>query len=151
VIHRILASLDGGPGAADVLNAAVQMGARFRASVRPFRVVPVVPRVAAQTEGNREAALSARLAQQALEDIVRLASGIIAAEIDTPVVRLGDPTTLVLEACAELSIDLLVLGRGSSRPDATASQLARRAACSVLLVRHEDKRQCAQTLTKTSA
>lgn len=141
MIARILVGLDSSTRAPGVFRAAVEVGARFSATVRPFRAVSVPPEFPAAAFGSVADPLRTRLTKLALDDIARLAAGTIEVELEPPVVRVGDPARLILEVCNEFDVDLVVIGsHGYSGLDhvlgTTAAHVANLARCSVLVV-HE--------------
>jgi nucleotide-binding universal stress UspA family protein len=141
MICKILVGLDGSTRAPGVFQAAVEIGARFRAKVRPFRAVCIPPEFPAAAFGSLSDPLPAHLTKLALEDIARLTAGTVAGDVDPPIVRIGDPARLILEVCEELDVDLVVIGShgywGLDRVlGTTAAHVANKSKCNVLVV-HE--------------
>jgi nucleotide-binding universal stress UspA family protein len=123
-VRRVLAAVDGGPDARDVLAAALTVGRLWGAEVRALHVeqpalvgVGATPVATAHPTGAVDAAAAYEL-----------------------VVRQGEPVSEVLRALREDDVDLLVIGHhrggpgGGHATDSIATRLLARAPCAVLTV-----------------
>lgn len=112
MIARILVALDGSSRAAGVFDAAAQIGARFGATLFPFRALFVPPEFPAAAAGSRADELPRHLTKVALDDLLRLTGRPAprGVRVDAPTVRLGTPWRLILDLGDELDVDLIVLG-----------------------------------------
>jgi nucleotide-binding universal stress UspA family protein len=151
VIRTVLVGLDSSPRAPGVFQAAVEIAGRFRAKLRPFRAVSVPPEFPPLAFGSQADPLPGVLTKLALEDIVRLVGGTIAAELEPPIVWVGEPAPLLLKACEAFDVDLLVIGSHGYRGidhilGTTAAHVVNLAACSVLVVHERSGHRPARTL-----
>jgi nucleotide-binding universal stress UspA family protein len=112
MIRKILVGLDGSPRAASVFEAALEIAVRFGATLQPFRAVFVPPEFPPAGAGGRSDPLPAHLSKRAHEDLVRLAARASALHITIlpPLVRVGDPSKLIIDVSEELDVDLIVIG-----------------------------------------
>jgi len=131
MIARILVALDGSPRAPGVFDAAAQVGARFGATLFPFRALFVPPEFPAAAAGSRADALPHHLTKTALDELLRLTGRPAprGVRVDAPTVRLGTPWRLILELSDELDVDLIVMGsHGYNALDALLGTTAARVA-----------------------
>jgi nucleotide-binding universal stress UspA family protein len=118
---RILAAVDAGPNAAEILDVAAAMGALLGSEVEALHVERGVP-------------VRTTMRPSALQPSVAVAT---AAEM---IVRHGDPVVEILSAVREERIDLLVIGHHRGGPlnehetGSIAPRLLARAPCAVLTV-----------------
>jgi nucleotide-binding universal stress UspA family protein len=112
MIRKILVGLDGSARAASVFDAAIEIAVRFGATLQPFRAVFVPPEFPPAGAGGRSDPLPAHLSRRAHDDLVGLAGRGLALHvtIDPPIVRVGDPSRLIIELSDELDVDLIVIG-----------------------------------------
>jgi nucleotide-binding universal stress UspA family protein len=119
---RILAAVDAGPNAAEIVDVAAAMGALLGSEVEALHVERGVP--VRTTTGSS----------------VLSPSGVaVAAAVET-IVRQGDPVVEILRALCQEGFDLLVLGHHRGGPlnghetASIAPRLLQRAPCAVLTV-----------------
>lgn len=111
MISRILVALDGSARAPGVFDAAVELAARFRASLHPFRAVTVPPEFPAAAAGSRPDPLASHLLECAEEELVEIvADAPPGVHVAPPVVRFGQPWRLILAVADEVDADLIVVG-----------------------------------------
>lgn len=111
MIGRILVALDGSDRAPGVFDAAVEIAARFRAALRPFRAVMVPPEFPAAAAGSRPDPLAAHMMESAEEELEELISGAPPSVLlEPPIVRIGQPWRLILAVADEIDADLVVVG-----------------------------------------
>ncbi len=111
MISRILVALDGSDRAPGVFDAAVELAARFRALLRPFRAVMVPPEFPAAAAGSRPDPLASHLIETAEEELAELVSDAPAGFlVEPPIVRIGQPWRLILAVADEIDADLVVVG-----------------------------------------
>jgi nucleotide-binding universal stress UspA family protein len=143
MIRGVLAALDGSARAPGVFDAAVDLAARFGATLRLLRVVFVPPEFPAAAAGNPADALPAHLTQVARDEMLALIARAApcAVAIEAPLVRFGIPWRVILEVSEHFDVDLIVVGshgyHGLDRIlGTTAARVANMARRSVLVV-HE--------------
>jgi nucleotide-binding universal stress UspA family protein len=139
VITQILVALDGSPRAPGVFNAAAEVASRFGATIHPFRAVVVPPEFPAAGAGSSLVRLSEYLLKSAVSDLLRVAKPSRGVEVSVPLVRVGQPWRLIVQASDELDVDLIVLGsHGYGPPDrvlgTTAAHVANCSTRNVLVV-----------------
>jgi nucleotide-binding universal stress UspA family protein len=112
MIDRILVALDGSARAPGVFDVAADIGARFGATLQPFRAIFVPPEFPPAAAGSRADPLPSRLIQQALDDVARIVSQARPRNLVTklPIVRIGDPSRLIITVSDEMDADLIVIG-----------------------------------------
>jgi nucleotide-binding universal stress UspA family protein len=111
MISRILVALDGSPRARQVVAAASEMALRFGATLYPLRVIFVPPEFpAAAAGGSHHDVLRDRMSREAFDDLVAVTAGVPRLAAEAPLVRVGQPWRLILEAAQELDVDLIVMG-----------------------------------------
>ncbi len=110
MITRILVALDASPRAPDVFSAANEIATRFDARMILFRAIDVPPEFppAAHVAGGDP--LPAYLARRAREDLEALAAGNQRADVEHPVVVVGQPWRAIVATADRLDVDLIVLG-----------------------------------------
>jgi nucleotide-binding universal stress UspA family protein len=137
VVKRILAAVDNSTRAADVFQAAAELGAALGATVHVFRaayLAPELPPAAATLPSTLEADLAARVTKD-LESLV-LGTG---AVVEPPTVSARAAWREVLDVARHLDADLIVVGShgygGWDRVLGTnAARIADHSDCSVLVV-----------------
>jgi len=111
MISRILVALDGSERAPGVFAAAVELAARFRATLQPFRAVTVPPEFPAAAAGSRPDPLAAHLFERAEEELAKIVSSApVGLHVARPIVRYGQPWRLILAVSDEIDADLIVVG-----------------------------------------
>ena len=111
MISRILVALDGSERAPGVFAAAVELAARFRATLQPFRAVTVPPEFPAAAAGSRPDPLAAHLFERAEEELANIVSSAPSGlHVARPIVRFGQPWRLILLVSDEMDADLIVVG-----------------------------------------
>jgi len=111
MISRILVALDGSDRAPGVFAAAVELAARFRATLQPFRAVTVPPESPAAAAGSRPDPLAAHLFERAEDELAKIVSSAPPGlRIARPIVRFGQPWRLILAVSDEIDADLIVVG-----------------------------------------
>ncbi len=141
MIRTILVALDESTRAPGVFRAAAEIGARFMARVRPLRAIALPAEFPPAAAGSRSDPLLEHLSKRAVRDLERLTAGAFSVGVEPPIVRVGDPSRLILEVSEELDVDLIVVGsHGYGALDrilgTTAARVANQAMRSVLVV-HE--------------
>ena len=111
MIHSILVCLDGSSRAPGVFDVAAEIGERFGAKLRLFRVVTLPPEIPPSAHVAHGDPLPAYLATAAIEDLARMAIRAPRVQIEPPMVRDGLPAwRQILASADELDVDLIVLG-----------------------------------------
>lgn len=111
MISHILVALDGSERAPGVFAAAVELAARFRASLHPFRAVTVPPEFPAAAAGSRPDPLASHLLERAEEELAEIvATAPPGMHVAPPVVRFGQAWRLILALGDEIDADLIVVG-----------------------------------------
>ena len=111
MITRILVALDGSERAPGVFAAAVELAARFHATLQPFRAVMVPPEFPAAAAGSRPDPLGAHLLERAENELVNIVAGAPPGlQVSPPIVRFGQPWRLILALGDEMDADLIVVG-----------------------------------------
>src|SRR5579883_3217025 len=111
MISRILVALDGSKRAPGVFAAALEVAARFRASVHPFRAVMVPPEFPAAAAGSRPDPLASHLLERAEEELAEIvAAAPPGVHVAPAIVRFGQPWRLILALGDEIDADLIVIG-----------------------------------------
>jgi nucleotide-binding universal stress UspA family protein len=137
VIRAVLVALDESVRAPGVFRAAVEVASRFSATVYPMRAI-AVPVEFERADG----LLYEHLSRVATQDIERLMTAGFAIRIAPPIVRVGEPSGVILQVSEELDVDLVVLGSHGYRAldgvlGTTAGRVANQSTRNVLVV-HED-------------
>jgi nucleotide-binding universal stress UspA family protein len=141
VTRSVLVAVDGSSAAKAACQAAAAMARCFGAEVTVLHVA--VPQPRSSLETSLQAALQAEsvarlLGEQILDDARALFGRLPAFRTE---LRFGDPAEVICARAEELGVDLIVLGRrglGSVESlllGSVSAAVARRARCSVLLVR----------------
>lgn len=138
-MKRILVALDHSPRTRLVFDAAVEIAARFSATMWPLSVVWVPPEFPAAAAGSQADPLPARLEANARAELAALQPNAPGLDLRAPVVRFGVPWRKILEASDELDVDLIVMGShgygGFDRlVGTTAARVVNRSRRSVLVV-----------------
>lgn len=143
MISRILVALDGSSRAPGVLAAAVDIASRFGATLHPLRAIFVPPEFPAAGAGTRADPLPAYLIAAARDEVGRLVATFPSGRftIASPLVLVGKPSRLIIDAAEDLDVDLIVIGshgyQGLDRIlGTTAGRVANLAQRNVLVV-HE--------------
>jgi nucleotide-binding universal stress UspA family protein len=146
MISRILVALDGSARAPTVFAAAVELAARFRAAVRPFRAVVVPPEFPAAAAGSRPDPLASHMLEAAEEELADLISASPPnLLLEPPIVRIGQAWRVILAVADEIDADLIVIGshgyHGLDRIlGTTAARVANVSSRNVLVVHdHQDR------------
>jgi nucleotide-binding universal stress UspA family protein len=150
MIRMILVALDESSRAPAVFRAAVEMASRFQARIQPLRAITVPAEFPAAAAGSRSDPLLEHLSKLAVRDIEQLATGGVSVCIDPPIVRVGEPSRIILEVSEDIDADLIVIGsHGYHALDrvlgTTAGRVANQSTRSVLVV-HERVSRLAKTL-----
>lgn len=109
MIRRILVALDGSSRSPQVLAAAREIGDRFEAELRLYRVVQLPPDIppAGPTRADDVIPAATARAQRELE---ALAEGLPRIQVETPIVEDLAVWRLIVERADQADIDLLVMG-----------------------------------------
>ena len=141
-LRTILVAVDGSARAPAVLAAAVEVGARFSATLRLLRVAELPPELPPAAAGVPADPLPAHLTKLVTDELRQLALQVDpGTTLGEPIVRFGQPWRVILEVARELDADLVIVGsHGYHGWDhvlgTTAGNVANRADRSVLVV-HE--------------
>jgi nucleotide-binding universal stress UspA family protein len=136
----VLVAFDGSPGAKRALEAAVEFAHGEGADLVGLTVqVPLARNGASAEETNEERELDTRASQVLVEEAAAYAAG--RGRRMRTVVRVGHPAREIVQAAAEESADLIVLGHSGHSGvwgrfiGTTAEKVSRHATASVLIVR----------------
>ena len=111
MIRSILVCLDGSPRAPGVFDMAAEIGERFGAKLRLFRVVTLPPEIPPSAHVAHGDPLPAFLESAAIEELARMAMRAPQVHIEPPMVRDGLPAwRQILASAEELEVDLIVIG-----------------------------------------
>lgn len=110
MIERILVALDASARAPDVLAAASEIAERFDARMLLFRAIDVPPEFppSAHVEGSDP--LPAILAERARAQLEALAHGNPRADVEHPVIVVGQAWRAIVATADRLDVDLVVIG-----------------------------------------
>lgn len=138
MIRKLLVALDGSGRTAGVLAAALEIAARFDATLIPFRASQAPPEFPPAAHVSQPDLLAGHLEQAAIEELLALLRGITVTS-EPPVIGLGQPWRAILQAAEEHDVDLIVLGshgyHGLDRAlGTTAGKVANLARRNVLVV-----------------
>jgi len=138
VYRTILAAVDGSPRSPAVTAAALEIAARFDATVHLFRAIAVPPDfpAAARNAPDEIPALLEAEARRGLEDLARTSRRFVVEPVD---LNTAQPWKAILNAAARLGADLIVVGshgyHGWDRVlGTTAAKVTNRADRNVLVV-----------------
>ena len=139
MITRILVALDASPRAPDVLAAANELAMRFDARMLLFRAIEVPPEFPPAAHVASGDPLPTYLGERAREELEALAAGNPRADVDHPIVVIGQPWRAIVAAADKLDADLIVIGshgyHGIDRLlGTTAGKVANHAHRNVLIV-----------------
>lgn len=109
MIRRILVALDGSSRSPQVLAAACEIGDRFEAELRLFRVVQLPPDIPPAGPTQADDVISAVTAR-ARRELEALANGLPRVQVETPIVEDLAVWRLIVERADQVDIDLLVMG-----------------------------------------
>jgi nucleotide-binding universal stress UspA family protein len=111
MFHKILTALDASERAPGVFDLAVRVARMSGARLYVLRAILVPPEFPPAAAGTPADPLVARMAAQAMQDLVRLvASTPDDVSLHPPFVRLGTPWRIILETAEEHDVDLIVVG-----------------------------------------
>ncbi len=111
MIRKILVAVDGSVRALGVLQAAGDLAERFEASLALLRVIVIPPEFpAAAAHGALADALPELMTRQAMQELEALIAQVPRARSALPLVELGQPWRLILDAAQRQRVDLIVLG-----------------------------------------
>jgi nucleotide-binding universal stress UspA family protein len=148
MISRILVALDGSDRAPLVFAAAVEIGGRFRATLRPFRAVTVPPEFPAAAAGSRPDPLASHMLETAEEELAELIAEVPPGVfVEPPIVRIGQAWRLILAVADEIDADLVVIGshgyHGLDRILGTTAARVANISCRDVLVVHDHRDRAA--------
>ena len=112
MIRTILVALDESERVSGVLRATVEIGAKFLARVRPLRAElrPEVPPEAAGSPLDPLLEPPSKRARRDLDRLVADMADVAMVAMDSPIVRVGEPARILLEAGEELDVGPVVVG-----------------------------------------
>ena len=146
MIERILVALDGSPRSAGVLAAAAEIGRRFEAELLPLRVVFIPAEFPPSAHVAHGDPLRVHIVDEAERALSELVASVTGVRIGAPTVRQGQPWRAILQAAADLDVDLIVIGshgyHGLDRVlGTTAGKVANLANRNVLVVHDGSRRR----------
>jgi nucleotide-binding universal stress UspA family protein len=110
VIERILVALDGSPRSAGVLAAAAEIGRRFDAELLPLRVVFIPAEFPPSAHVPHGDPLRVHVVDEAGRALAALVASVTGVRFGAPTVLQGQPWRAILQAAADLDVDLVVIG-----------------------------------------
>jgi len=110
VIERILVALDGSPRSAGVLAAAAEIGRRFDAELLPLRVIFIPAEFPPSAHVAHGDPLPAHIVDEAERELIALVASVTGVRVGAPTVHQGQPWRAILQAAADLDVDLIVIG-----------------------------------------
>jgi universal stress protein F len=109
MIRRILVAIDGSARSAGVMQAAVEIGRRFGATLVPFRAVQVPPEFPPAAHISLADPLATHMKHLAMAEILTLLGDSNVAW-ETPVIGGGQPWRAIIDVADEEDVDLIVIG-----------------------------------------